>query len=162
LHTTRTPRPGQADGVDYYFTTRAQFERDIADNKFLEHCEVHGDLLCGNPLSCGVRQICILDVNIDGAIAISKTDFKSLIIFRRPISLEALEDRLRGRGTEAGNSVLVRTETAMWELRRREEHLGLWNLDIVNSKLENRLATIRKALTELSGFDPMASIAASK
>jgi guanylate kinase len=159
-HTTRNPRPGEVNGVDYHFTTRAQFEQDISEGKFMEYCEVHGNLY--GTSYAAIRsvaesgRICILDVNIDGAIAISKTDFKPFIIFLRPVSVQALEERLRGRGTEADEVVRVRMETAKRELERREEYLGLWNLDIVNDKLEDTVATIRRELTELYGFDPMA------
>jgi guanylate kinase len=158
-HTSRSPRAGEVDGVDYHFTTRARFEEDLAAGKFLEYCEVHGNLY--GTSYAAIRsvadsgRICILDVNIDGAIAISKTDFRPFIIFLRPVSFELLEERLRGRGTESDEVVRVRLQTAKRELERREEYPGLWNLDIVNDKLDDTLAAIRAALTELYGFDPL-------
>jgi guanylate kinase len=159
-HTTRKMRPGEADGVDYYFTTRAQMEQDMAEGKFLETCEVHGNLY-GTSFAA-IRdvsesgKICIININIDGALAISKTELKPFIIFLRPVSLEALEARLRMRGTESDDLVAVRMHTAREELRRHDEFLDVWNLSIVNDKIEDTVATIREALTKVYGFDPMA------
>jgi guanylate kinase len=141
-HTTRKPRPGEVDGVDYHFTTREQFEQDIADNKFLEHCEVHGNLY--GTSYAAIRsvaesgRICILDINIDGAIAISKTDFKPFVIFLRPVTFEALEERLRGRGTESDEVVRIRLQTAKRELERREENLGFCEFVFVEIKSNAR------------------------
>lgn len=159
-HTTRAPRPGEEHGVAYHFTTRDKMEQDIKDGKFLETCEVHGNLY-GTSLAA-IRsvidsgKICVIDVNIDGAVSISKTDLNPYIIFLRPVSVEALEARLKGRGTEDEATVNVRMQTAKRELERHDELISLWNLDIVNDTLEETMSILQKALTELYGFDPIA------
>jgi guanylate kinase len=159
-HTTRSPRPGEKDGVDYHFTTRSEMEKEISEGKFLEFCEVHGNLY-GTSFGAikaisDAGKICFLDVNIDGAISISKTDMKPFVIFLRPVSVEALEARLKGRGTEKDDVVAVRMATARRELERREELANLWNLDIVNDKIEDTLALIQTEFVKLYGFDPLA------
>ena len=158
-HTSRAPRPGEVDGVAYHFTTREKMEQEIKEGKFLEYCEIHGNLY-GTSIAA-IRtvidsgKICIIDVNIDGAISISKTDLQPFIIFMRPVSVEALEARLKGRGTEDEATVNVRMQTAKRELERHDELISLWNLDIVNDTIEETMATIRKALRDLYGFDPV-------
>jgi guanylate kinase len=158
-HTTRSPRPGEAHGVDYYFTNRSHMEREIAEGKFLEHSEVHGNLY-GTSLDA-IRtatadgKICLADVSIDSAINISKTDWRSFIIFLRPVSMEGLEERLRARGTETDHSIAVRMQTAHEELTKAASLTSLWNLYIVNDNIDDTLAVISAELLKCYGFDPL-------
>ncbi|OHS97267.1 Guanylate kinase family protein [Tritrichomonas foetus] len=158
-HTTRAPRPGETNGVEYNFIQRQDMEQEIKDGKFLEFCEIHGNLY-GTSFAA-IRtvtesgRICILDVNIDGALAIHKTDLKPFIIFLKPVSLEALEARLRGRGTETDEVIRVRMHTAEEELRRLEEHKNVFNLIIVNDKMEETIEAIHQGLKDHYGYDPL-------
>ena len=154
-HTTRSKRPGEKDGVDYNFTTREKMEKEIAEGKFLEFCEIHGNLY-GTSLAAidavtKSGKICIIDANIDGAISLSKTDLNPFIIFLAPTSLEDLENRLRGRGTETEEVIQTRMNTARTEMRRLEENRELFNAVIINDKIEDTLAEIHKIFDEIYG-----------
>jgi guanylate kinase len=159
-HTTRAPRAGETDGVEYYFTTREKMEQQIANGEFLEYADSHGNLYGTSKAAIesviNSGKICVLDVNVDGAVAISKTNFKPFIIFLRPVSMELLEQRLRGRGTESEEAIQRRMTTARREMALHEELKGIWDLDIVNDKLEDTLAIIKAELKKLYGFDPSA------
>ena len=149
-HTTRAPREGEINGKHYHFVTREKFEQDLAAKKFLEHAEVHGNYY-GTSFEA-IRaversgKICLLDVNIDGAVSVAKSRLKPFIIFLRPISLAALERRLRGRGTETEEQIAKRMETATREMERFEENKGIWNLVIVNDRMDETLVTIANEL----------------
>ncbi|KAH0790241.1 Guanylate kinase family protein [Histomonas meleagridis] len=154
-HTTRAQRPGERDGVDYHFTTREKMEKEIAEGKFLEFCEIHGNLYgtsyaaIDNVTKSG--KICIIDANIDGAISLSKTNLNPYIIFLAPTSLEDLEKRLRGRGTETEEVIQIRMNTARTEMKRLEENRQLFNSVIINDKIEDTLAEIHKIMDEIYG-----------
>ena len=159
-HTTRSPRPGETDGVEYHFTTREKMEAEIKQGKFLEFCEIHGNLYgtsfqaINDVVESG--KICILDVNIDGAIAVSKTNLKPYIIFLKPVSLEALEERLRGRGTEPDEIIQIRMNTAREEMMRLEENSSMFNLVVINDKMDDTINAIHEGLKKHFGYDPIA------
>ena len=139
-HTTREPREGEIDGVHYHFVSREKFEQMIQNKKLLEYAEVHGNYY-GTSFE-SIRnversgKICILDLNIDGAISVSKSRLKPFIIFLRPESMPALERRLRNRGTESEESIQKRMKTAAEEMKRFEENKNIWNLVIINDRLD--------------------------
>lgn len=149
-HTSRAPREGEVDGVNYHFVDREKFEWMIQNNKLLEYAQVHGNYY-GTSFE-SIREversgkICILDLNIDGAIAVSKSNLKPFIIFLRPVSLQSLERRLRQRGTESEEAVQKRMKTAEEEMRRFEENKSVWDLVIVNDRLEQALVEISSEL----------------
>ena len=149
-HTSRAPREGEVDGVHYHFVDREKFEWMIQNNKLLEYAQVHGNYY-GTSFE-SIREversgkICILDLNIDGAIAVSKSNLKPFIIFLRPVSLQALERRLRQRGTESEEAVQKRMHTAEEEMRRFEENKSVWDIVIVNDRLEQTLIEISSEL----------------
>jgi guanylate kinase len=149
-HTTRAPREGEVDGVSYHFVTRAKFEEGIANRKFLEHAEVHGNYY-GTSFEAirtveRTGKICFIDVNIDGAVHVAKSRLRPFIIFLRPESLQALERRLRARGTENEESIRKRMVTATEEMRRFEENKAIWNLVIINDKIDTTLVQIATEL----------------
>jgi guanylate kinase len=149
-HTTRAPREGEVNGVNYNFVTREEFERDLGEGKFLEHALVHGNYY-GTSFDAihAVEQtgkICFIDVNIDGAVAVANSRLKPFIIFLRPESVPTLERRLRARGTESEESIQKRMATATEEMRRFEENKGIWNLVIINDRID---ATLVKISAEL-------------
>lgn len=152
-HTTRKPREGEIDGVHYYFTTREKMEQEIKEGKFLEYCEIHGNLY-GTSLYAIDQvhksgKVCILDVNIDGAFACLEKNLNPFIILLVPTSIEDLEKRLRGRGTDDEESLRTRMHTTQQELVRFEENKDKWNLRIVNDKLETTVEIIEKALKDI-------------
>lgn len=149
-HTSRSPREGEVNGVNYHFVDREKFEDMIKNNKFLEYAEVHGNYYGTSFESINEVEnsgkICILDLNIDGAINVSKSHLKPFIIFLRPVSLQALERRLRQRGTESDELVQKRMHTAEEEMRRFEENKSVWDLVIVNDRLEQTLVQLSSEL----------------
>lgn len=144
--TTRPPREGERDGVDYFFLTRGAFEAEAAAGEFLEHAEVHGHFY-GTRVSflkdCLERgKSVLLDVDVQGAGQIRKkiagpegdpvirSAFADVFVF--PPSPELLRARLEGRGTDAAEVVARRLENAEAEMRQA----GAYMFQLVNRDLE--------------------------
>ena len=149
-HTTRRPREGETDGVQYHFVTREKFEEMIANKELLEYAEVHGNYYGTSYAAIHAVEesgkICILDVNIDGAISVYKSNMKPFIILLKPTSFQALEARLRGRGTETEEQIQKRLATTRQELVRFDENKAIFDLEIINDRLD---ATLVKISAEL-------------
>lgn len=154
-HTTRGPRPGEDDGVHYHFTTKEAMEADIANGLFLEHAHVHGNIygtsLAGVARVAQSGKICILDIDVQGAMQVKKSAVGSqaMYIFIAPPSYEELERRLRGRGTETEDKVLTRLKNAKTELEKSKEP-GLFNCVIVNDNLDRAVEELKSRIEELS------------
>ncbi len=111
-------------GVHYNFITVEEIQKAILDGKFLEHAEVHGNYY-GTSLEAVQNvqkegKICILDIDIQGVHNVKKSGLDALYAFIAPPSMEELEKRLRGRGTETEEAVLKRLRNA-----RKEVEYGL-------------------------------------
>lgn len=136
-HTTRNPREGEVDGVDYHFVSRDTFGQMVADNIFLEHAEVH-DNFYGTSHAAIEEQLqngfdVILDIDVQGAAILRKNpQVDAAFIFIAPPSLVELERRLRGRGTENEEKVQVRLINARTELQSSSKYEYL----IVNSDID--------------------------
>lgn len=134
--TTRKPREGEVDGVQYYFVTRKKFMRMAERGELLEWAEYSGNCY-GTPLA-SVREHMeagnqvILEIDVQGAFQIREKVPEAILVFIEPPSLEVLEQRLRGRGTEDDATVLRRMETAKVELSHKEEY----DIQLVNDDLE--------------------------
>lgn len=133
-HTTRDPRPGEVDGVDYHFVTRRTMENAIAAGEFVEHAQVHGNLY-GTSMSAvqAVIQrglVCLLDIDIQGAESVrqSRLHPRTSYVFLAPPSLEELERRLRGRGTETEERIQLRLGNARSELAELERRPAAWDM----------------------------------
>ena len=118
--TTRGPREGEVDGKDYFFISRQEFERRVKNNEFLEHAEFAGNSY-GTPrayveklLDSGMNVV--LEIDVQGALQVMKSMPECVSVFILPPSVEELEHRLRGRGTETEEKVRERLETAKREL----------------------------------------------
>lgn len=126
-HTTRDPRPGEQDGKDYHFTSYAEMEKAVADGKFVESAQVHGNMYGTSKEAVeAVREqgkICILDIDVQGAKSISEQQAwpGTRFIFIKPPSMEELERRLRGRGTETEEKVKKRLGNAAGEIEFSEK-----------------------------------------
>jgi len=126
-HTTRNPREGEVDGVDYHFVSKDTFKQMIAAHMFLEHAEVH-DNFYGTSHASIEQELedgfdVILDIDVQGAALLrdnSKVD--AAFVFIAPPSLVELEKRLRGRGTENEEKVQVRLCNARTELMASDEY----------------------------------------
>ena len=101
--TTRGPREGEVDGREYFFISRQEFEKRVANNEFLEHAEYAGNCY-GTPrdyvLSLLQRGVSVLlEIDVQGAMQVKRRMPESVSVFILPPSFEELEHRLRGRGT---------------------------------------------------------------
>ncbi len=118
--TTRAPRPGERDGVEYFFITQEQFDEMVEKGQFLEHAR-YAKCSYGTPrapveakLAQGVDVF--LDIEVQGARQIKAAMPEAVSIFIAPPSVEALEARLRGRATDSEEKIRLRLETAKNEL----------------------------------------------
>jgi guanylate kinase len=131
--TTRPRRPGERDGVDYWFLKDEQYDRLLASGGLLEHADVYG-LRYGVP-KAPVREALargedvVLRVDVQGAATLRRLLPEAVLVFLAPASLEELEERLRRRHTEDEAIIRRRLETA----RREMEQQGLFHYVVVNA-----------------------------
>ena len=120
--TTRDPRPGEIDGVHYYFISREKFEEMIAQGAFLEY-DAHADNYYGTPQAQAEekreRGPVLLDIEPKGAKQVRASVPDAELIFIMPPSMEELERRLRGRGDTSEEQIKMRMERAVWEMEQR-------------------------------------------
>ena len=120
--TTREPRPGECEGISYYFVTKAQFEQMIAQDAFLEY-DNHAKNYYGTPRRQLEEKLCsghvILDIEPNGAAAVRKARPDATLIFIMPPSVQALEQRLRSRGDTSPEQIALRLDRAKWEMDQR-------------------------------------------
>jgi len=114
--TTRQPREGEIDGVHYFFRSHAEVERMIANDELLEYAEYSGNLY-GTPIApinawLAEGKNVILEIEVQGAKKVMQKRADALTVFIVPPSLEELEYRLRGRGTESEGSITMRLAAA--------------------------------------------------
>ncbi|MBO8160865.1 MAG: guanylate kinase [Thermosipho sp. (in: Bacteria)] len=144
--TTRAPRPGEVDGVDYFFVSKEKFMKMIENSEFLEWAEVHGNLY-GTPKKFVLENIekgkrIILDIDVQGALQVKKNFDDAVFIFVAPPSYEVLRERLLKRGTEKTEALLKRLENAKWELSKMIE----FNYLIVNDDLEKSVLVMKSII----------------
>ena len=135
--TTRPPRPGEVDGVDYYFWPLERFQRCLAEGAFLEHAQVHGKHYYGTPQSevDGYRERgvgVILDIDVQGAAQVRPLYPDHLSVFVGLSDPATYGRRLRQRGSESEETIVRRMETAARELDRMSEYQYV----ILNDDLE--------------------------
>ncbi|HWA74913.1 MAG TPA: guanylate kinase [Polyangiaceae bacterium] len=134
-HTTRKPRANEQNGREYHFVDRAEFERLIAEDGFLEWAEVHGNFYGTSrgelERSSAARGI-IFDIDHQGARQIKSSSPDAVAVFILPPSMHVLEQRLRGRRSEDEATVQRRFRVALEEIA----HYGLFDYVLVNDDLE--------------------------
>ncbi|GFG78721.1 guanylate kinase [Mycobacterium paragordonae] len=142
--TTRAPRPGEVDGVDYHFVSPARFQQLIDQDELLEWAEIHGGLHRSGTLAEPVRSATaagfpvLIEVDLAGARAVKRAMPEALTVFLAPPSWEDLEARLIGRGTETPDVIQRRLDTARVELAAQ----GDFDVVVVNSRLESACAEL--------------------
>ena len=142
--TTRAPRPGEVDGVDYHFVSPAHFQRLIDQGALLEWAEIHGGLHRSGTLAEPVRAAMaaglpvLIEVDLAGARAVKKAMPEAIAVFLAPPSWEDLEARLVGRGTETPEVIRRRLDTARIELAAQDD----FDEVVVNSRLETACAEL--------------------
>ena len=141
--TTREPREGEKDGENYYFITREQFEQEIAAGGFLEYANVYGNYY-GTPLKkieerLAAGQDILLEIDTQGALEVMKKCPEGIFIFLLPPSMQELERRIRGRGTESEESLQRRLSAA-----RDEVELGRqYDYAVVNLSVKQAVKRIQ-------------------
>jgi guanylate kinase len=142
--TTRAPRPGEVDGVDYSFVTADRFQQLIDDGALLEWAEIHGGLHRSGTPAAPIREATeaghpvLIEVDLAGAWAVKKAMPDAITVFLAPPSWEALESRLTGRGTETPEVMARRLATARAEMAAQDD----FDEVVVNSQLESACAEL--------------------
>ncbi|MGN8025802.1 guanylate kinase [Microbacterium sp. 22242] len=145
--TTRAPRPGEQDGVHYFFVDDAEFDRMIAEDELLEHATVHNKFRYGTPRRPIERALAegrtvLLEIDLQGARQVRAADPSATLVFLLPPSWDELVQRLVGRGTEDAEERARRLRTAKVELASQ----GEFDYRVVNQDV----ATAAREVVELT------------
>lgn len=146
--TTRSPREGEVDGVNYFFVTREEFEKKIKEGAFLEYNLYNNNYygtskeIVNEKINKGINVFSEIDVN--GAHNIKKIFPDALLIYIAPPSIEVLRERLIGRGTESLEKINQRLEIAKKEL----QEVDFYDYVIVNDDLEVATDKIKNIITK--------------
>ncbi|MBR3038306.1 MAG: guanylate kinase [Clostridia bacterium] len=164
--TTRAPRPGEIEGVHYFFRTKEEFDRMIEEDAFLEYMHVFGMNYYGTPKAFVEAERekgnhVILEIDVQGAMKVKSRCPDAVLVFIAPPSLKVLKDRLVGRGTETQESIDVRTATALEELKKLPDYDYMVINDVVEEAVAdmeailsaelNRTARNQTLITKLTG-----------
>ncbi|MBR0435880.1 MAG: guanylate kinase [Clostridia bacterium] len=164
--TTRAPRPGEIEGVHYFFRTKEEFDRMIEEDAFLEYMHVFGMNYYGTPKAFVETERnkgnhVILEIDVQGALKVKSRCPDAVLVFIAPPSLKVLKDRLVGRGTETQESIDVRTATALEELKKLPDYDYMVINDVVEEAVAdmeailsaelNRTARNQTLITKLTG-----------
>jgi guanylate kinase len=146
--TTRAPRPGETEGIDYYFVDRDEFRKMVDADELLEHAEFAGNLY-GTPrqpvldhLAAGVPTI--LEIELAGARQVRRSMPEARFVFLAPPSLDVLIQRLQNRGTETADAIAARLEHAHAELAAERE----FDETIVNNDVEQAARELAALIAE--------------
>lgn len=148
--TTRPPRPGEAEGVDYFYVSPEEFQRHIDAGDMLEWAEIHGGLqLSGTPAgpveeALDAGRPVLIEVDLAGARNIKRLKPEATTVFLAPPSWDDLVARLTGRGTEAEDAIRRRLDTARGELAAQDE----FDRVVINDELDRAVAEIAALLLD--------------
>ena len=150
--TTRQPRPGERDGVDYHFLTDAEFDKRVIAGDFVEHASYAGRRY-GTLRSELEQRIArgvpvVLEIEVQGARQVREAMPEAVQLFIAPPSEDALRTRLIGRGTDPPEQVAARLETARAEL----EAQGEFGHVVVNDRLEDAVAGLEELVRGAAGM----------
>ncbi len=144
--TTRKPREGETNGVEYRFITHEKFEEDIRQNLFLEYAHVHSDyygtLKADVERELDAGKNVLLEIDVQGALQVRDKIHEAVLIFVAPPSIETLESRLRNRNTESEEALRVRLSNAAKELDLQNEY----DYIIVNDDLDKACEELRRII----------------
>ncbi|NME81721.1 guanylate kinase [Clostridium sp. SM-530-WT-3G] len=145
--TTRSPRKGEVDGVNYHFMTKEQFKEKIEADDFLEYAEVY-DNFYGTPKS-NVEELLesgkdvILEIDIQGALKVKENAEEGIFIFILPPSMEELKQRIIKRGSETEESLMKRFKSAYKEIN----FVSKYNYAVVNDEVETAVEKLESIIT---------------
>lgn len=148
--TTRAPRPGEVDGVDYHFVSEDIFQDMILNDAFLEY-DAHHSVLYGTPkqevLSKMQSGNVVLDIEPNGAFNVRRLMPEATLIFVNPPSWEELEQRLRSRGDTSPEQIEIRLNRARWEMEQSRDY----DYIVINDQVDRCVAEILKIIAEKTG-----------
>lgn len=155
--TTRRPRPGERDGVDYRFVSEAAFDRLVADAALLEWADIFGHHRSGTPADAveaarTAGHHVLLEIDVQGARQVREREPGAVLIFLAPPSLEELDRRLRTRGTEDEAQLARRLDVAREEL----SEAGTFDYLVVNDEVNRAAEEIARILQGSAGSPPRA------
>ncbi|WP_408955972.1 guanylate kinase [Natroniella sp. ANB-PHB2] len=141
--TTREARPGEEDGVDYFFMSTKKFKSLIKKNEFIEWAKVHNNYY-GTPKKYVEETLAngrdvILEIDIQGAKQVRESFEEGIFVFLAPPSLDELESRIYSRGTESEKAIETRLENANQELKQIKEYDYL----IINDRVKNAVKKLK-------------------
>lgn len=144
--TTRKPRAGEVEGVNYFFIEKEEFLRRIDNDEFLEYAEVYGNFY-GTPRSEVLRLLeegkdVILEIDIQGALKIKSSYPEGVFIFIMPPSMEELRNRITNRGSETPESLKTRMEAAYDEI----SFASKYDYAVVNDEVETAVKKIESII----------------
>ncbi|MBP2031600.1 guanylate kinase [Clostridium algifaecis] len=144
--TTREPRDGEIDGVNYYFLTRDDFQSKIKSKDFLEYAEVYGNYY-GTPKKSALDAMnlgkdVILEIDIQGALKVKENYHEGVFIFILPPSMEELKHRIINRGSETKESLVTRFKSAYKEIN----YISKYNYAVVNDTVEDAVKKIESII----------------
>ncbi|HKM28861.1 MAG TPA: guanylate kinase [Anaerovoracaceae bacterium] len=141
--TTRDPRPGEEEGISYYFTSKEQFEEKIAQGGLLEYAQVYGNFY-GTPkqkvidkLSKGIDVV--LEIDIQGALKVKEAYPNGVFIFILPPSMTELRKRITGRGSETEEAINLR----LGETLKEVSYIDKYDYCVVNGELEEAISRVK-------------------
>jgi guanylate kinase len=145
--TTRRPRPGETNGVDYWFVEQAEFERMQQGGELLEWAEYSGNLY-GTPRDPVEKHIAggedvLLDIEIKGAVQVKEAFPDAMTVFISPPTVDELERRLRSRGDTPDDAIESRLRIAGWQLTVAEEQ---FDHVVINDSVERAVERILRIL----------------
>lgn len=148
--TTRAPRPGEQDGVNYYFVSKSRFEEMIREGAFVEY-DAHMDNYYGTPKAELDNKLqsgsIILDIEPNGALNVKSQRPDAVLIFIAPPSMDELERRLRSRGDTSEEQIALRLDRVQWEVAQSTQY----DYVVVNDQVEtcvNEILNIIKGKLE--------------
>ena len=150
--TTRLQRPGETDGISYHYMSKDQFRTHIENDNFLEYTEVfgrgdlYGTLRKPVDLALDDGKWIILELDVVGALKVLKIHADAITIFVHPGSVEELENRLRGRGTESEEALTRRLEVARGELEASSNYKNI----VYNTSVEQTVDEICQLLSAIA------------
>lgn len=155
--TTRPPRTGEREGVDYHFLTLEEFERRRAAGEFLECCRVYGrqhwygTLVAEVAPRLAAGQWVVLEIDVEGTLSVLERYPQAITIFVEPSHPDQLFQRLQGRGTESPEAMARRLEVARRELLEAHRYRHR----VVNEDVDEALAAVERILAA-EGLEPSA------
>lgn len=144
--TTRSPRAGEVDGINYYFLTKESFEEKVSQNGFLEYANVHGNFY-GTP-KVNVEKMLeegkdvILEIDIQGALQVKENFSEGVFIFILPPSMEELKQRIIKRGSETEESLMTRFKNVYKEIN----YVSKYNYAVVNDTLDLAVSKVESII----------------